>query len=1702
MLAEARSHGCSASVAPWKLSSTGTDVKEPRLPDRKRSPRKSSSQRTCFFGLETRPELLWEDWVLGREYTKTLVLKNTRDKMHKLHVRSPESTFFSTLNPEVVVLSPGTSFSLQVTFRPLQRREYKDSIQFQAKEGSFQVSLHAVLPSHSLKVPETVALPLCAVQHSTQTSFPLKNLSKVLVSFKWDCASPFQLIPEQGLLKPGQECLIVVDFRPLEAQVYQQQVHCRSGEDGDKAGSCSSVLLQGIAKYPYLQIRNPSNKKKSCPGDPELHFGSVSVGQSLTKHFEIFNPSSVNVCSSLSRLPGGAALYGSDFSWDVPSGKIAPGGSLQVSVTYSPTVVEIVSVEYLFLNYKGALSKTQIKLMGKCIGPEVCLSSSVVDFGCVEERGSAVETLELLNSSPVQAVYQWDIDCWNSVFSISPASGAVLPQGRIKVKVLYRPTHPMAHHRRVACLILHREPLFLDLIGTCHSEVQRPVTLKPEHLVVFKHQWSPGSVQDLPRDHNTLPDQQGEPNSDPVIPDTPREKCNKMKTDPFTSPSVPFVTIEPSELLFNHKATSPASTSSALSQCVSITNHAKGKLSLMWTVVQDSPFCVAPSSFELAPLKSTTVRVTYEPNQINTLHGGELECFAYYKKPQDDPETGQQRPCLPWCVTVRVIGHSFQPGQEHFTPCCTLNPHQVVFPARRGISCRTVLLHNNGDQPLTFCLNQRPNDALPKSVHMLPGCGLVQPEKHQIITIRAVPTEDSPKQGSSLLLQLNATKSTKELRVVRVLEKPRVSLESGGSLYFHPTAVGSRIQRTHSIRNLSCLPVKFQWSISETERKLIFVEPDAGELHPNESSVQTWSFSPLEEKTYTFRPTLSFHSDDSDKFHLTLELIGMGSAASVEAGKEVLDVGEILVGRCRSVEILLVNNSPCPVSFRLSAQRMLAENPSDSEENSALHLDCETGTVASHSTVQLHSTLRLCTQAQYLWAVNYQILNASGLGLSPPQKLCEVRAKGVYPTLQVTDACSGGSVARLCKQDLWTLFSLDSLNEHLLSTPSAKERTFKTPTKHSLQNSPSIFTKVMVDFKFGVAPLNSDPSDFMLMFCNPGFIPVDWAFLFPEDQQMELEEWAETGEFSSTDLHQMKVQDNQLFRVFPRSGTLLPGQKRAVHFSYSHDFMGTDRLPVVFKLSFGREILLNFEGVTLDRDEPYLHFASNQHVFTSVAIGDSSPPRQMYELYNGGAAAVHYEVDQAVLSQLQMDNYNHPILRCLSQQGDVLPGNKATIEWIFSPLEAKMYHMDVPIHIQTRDSVIIKFVGCGVAASSTISSNLIECSDKAPEHGAQKAPFPGQAAFLSEDSVSFGDIPVFTKSSRIFFLTSLCHADTLHYVWEIPKQHNQEVVQIHPERGCLGPGECAICVLTFVSDYPTVYRLDLICQITQEAALVRFHSALQRWEAEKKRQQEEFIITDKSAADRPRVLVDEAPLAPPARKGAPLRKYKTLPPICTSSSEAVGGLWAKQTRAEKRLQREDAQVWRRPQPPRPALLHLTVTAHSHDLRDYFTHFPDQYNKHYRYSTRTQKTGPKSSSTSLPADLFSSTHGAERDILMDILTSLYKNLLDDAAFTQSLMALATVPPVYRPHTSSYPSAIPPSVDGEGASGGLETVPQSQASPGSERAPADVIEAVLLNTLQNIMMEAARGELVLTAHPRTIMLPPSSVRSGPALAEEDQ
>uniref|UniRef100_A0A3B1J350 Uncharacterized protein n=1 Tax=Astyanax mexicanus TaxID=7994 RepID=A0A3B1J350_ASTMX len=365
--------------------------------------------------------------------------------------------------------------------------EYVDSIEFECKEGTFQVSLSAVMLQHALELPDSVQLPPCAVQHSSKTSFLIRNVSKLRTGFQWVVEQPFELSPVSGSLEPGGAQKVTVTFKPQKALVYQTEATCTFGDDNESIVCNSMPSMFSLAKYPYLQIISPG-QEEDCG---VLEFGRIAIGSSLEKHIEICNPSPVSNCVTSgilslhkTKMP---ALMESVFQCDVQKGHVAPHSVLAVPVCFTPLTVDTTSVEYFSLTCPGALSKDLLKVTGSCIGPVVSLSSSVVDFGCVEEGGEATRVIHVINSSTVLAHYQFDMDPRGyGVFTVDQISGTIAANSSLTLHLRFRPHHSIAYHRRTACLILHREPLFLDLIGTCHSEQLKPAILCPRHLRVYR----------------------------------------------------------------------------------------------------------------------------------------------------------------------------------------------------------------------------------------------------------------------------------------------------------------------------------------------------------------------------------------------------------------------------------------------------------------------------------------------------------------------------------------------------------------------------------------------------------------------------------------------------------------------------------------------------------------------------------------------------------------------------------------------------------------------------------------------------------------------------------------------------------------------------------------------------------------------------------------------------------------------------------------------------------------------------------------------------------------------------------------------------------------------------------------------------------------------------------------------------------------
>ncbi|XP_066544141.1 cilia- and flagella-associated protein 65 isoform X2 [Amia ocellicauda] len=1694
--------------------------------------RRTRPQKSCYFGVEVSEELVWDTWELGREITKTLQLKNVHIKMQKLRFKSPSSKFFTTLFPQTIVLSPGTSFSLPVTFRSLEKRENSDAIEFECKEGVFRVLLRATLPRHMLEMPESVLVPACAAFDSSRVIFFFRNASKLVTSFSWVVPEPFQFTPVSGTLEPGAQCEVTVLFTTQAALVYEGIATCTFGDGGELS---TSLRIQALSKYPHLLVSVPGHPSQmSGQEDTQsvLDFGAVAVGDAVEKHFEIHNLSSVRAPFRVAQAPR-PSLLEDVFFCEAQQGSVPGGSTLTLPVRFSPKTVGSTSVDYFYITSAGNVCKAVVKVTGSCKGPLVSLSSSVVDFGLVELGEFAVRTLQIANTSDVPAHYQFSIDCSYSVFSVDKPWGVLAGESSLTLRLCFQPSHPISHYRRVACFIHHQKPIFLDLIGTCHSEQLKPAILKPKHLRLYSIRerrgltiYPPDILSAMVAEKKLLLDENGalflplqESDGDPAEPPPVSDPVGEDLKEGWGDDVLRFrhVTLDPPEILFHN---------GPCSRPLSLTNHTKGRLTIIWTSLVGSPFSVTPLTCDLPPLKTSAFRINYSPGQDNTFHGAELECFAFYTVVKDHQYMEDSTMCPPWCGTLRVSGHSFQPGHQHFIPRYTLQQPTLVFPTLNQQACKSILFQNNGELPITFSLD--PNNLSVVKLH--PTSGLVQPGTHQIFTLRKTPAEENG-QKHILSLQLNASQNhIQEITVISVAEKPRISLEGDGTLFFKPTAVGLSSERSYLIKNVSCVPLTFEWRIWSPDSQVLSVLPKEGILQPNESLAQTWSFTPLAETQYCLKPCLVFcplrtQSSISSikKTRLSLRVMGLAAQGTIEAESPVVDLGPVLVGSCQMCDLVLLNHGSCPLRFSLTIEQGFT-GPCLPEELQndpiALDLECCNGTIPARSKVIVKATAKPARRVPYSWSITYEILTSTGQVIAGAQSLCQVNAQGVYPMLTVSDARSSGSVEGISKLQLWNLFSLETLNSYLQRDPTPTELTYRVPTRHSLRRCPSVFTPVLLDFNFSAAPLGSEPSSVLLMFENKGTIPVEWSFLFPADQQIELEYWAESGEFDATELHEMRVQDNKLFGISPRSGSLLPGQQRAVQLTYRHEFAGTDHLPVLLKVSHGREILLNFIGVTLEKDRRYIHFTSSKHTFAPVAIGSFSPPKQIYELYNGGSVPLSYHIDMEPLEDLKEENFGHPILQCLNPTGEVQPGRTAFVEWVFSPLEARTYSVDVPIHILEGDSALVSFEGAGYDARALGEAAPLSDGTPSSLSSTQKVPLPGQLVFLSEERISFGDIPVCSKNTRMVFLYNTSETERVFYTWHSCIHNAGQVVQMHPESGELAAGESSHCVITLcASGSPSFCVQDLICQVTTGGALTQYRSELQQWELEKERQKNEFTVMDR----------DTKPSTQPKgsaglelKMDSKVRKYKNLPPI-QSKGSGLG-------RSEHRTQREAADVWRRPDPPRPFLLHLLVTACSHSLLEFQSNFPSLQHKHY--IQRSMKPIPAPLTHSDEPDRMagiSLTPGPEREIITDILTSLIRSLLDDPQFHQSLLNSLTEPVPYfsqlkSPQSSRLPSRQDQAEEGAGSAlssptpqtpvrrdlsstvlgepGPWEADPQGfqpqeqqpEVREAIKRLPefCDLTEEILLNTLQNIIMEACVGEVVLTARPRVIALPPSSIR----------
>ncbi|BFZ22011.1 hypothetical protein BsWGS_25049 [Bradybaena similaris] len=1591
-----------------------------------------TSDKSNFYGIEVREKLIWKDWEQGKEYIKTLLLKNLGLKTQKLKYKNPSTRFFTTLYPKPIFLSAGSSFTLPITFRPIENIEYKDKIVFFLKDGAtFEVSLLAILPQIDICLPINLDFKMCAVNDTIFIMFDVFNTGDLDTQLKWEVSDPFEVVPVEEELKHNSSLRFRATFKPTAAFVYEAVAVCRFGKDLQLIGK---TVFYGVGKYPHLMVCHPMKTvdteqlSKQIVAETEINFGKIAVALTGQLFIELHNLSQVQTPFRVERVPGMNHLN-TVFRCLQTRGVVPAMSLVKIPIVYSPHTVGVTSIDYFTVCSVGHFSRSSIKCVGTAVGPCVELSRYFITFTDVDLGGSAVALFDIINNSDVEAMFQFELDCEESVFQFSLVSGSIKANSRENVQLRFVPQHPINYYRRVAFLV-HNQQLN-ELLQSGRLQVDSNGCLDiilAEDKATLRSNPNPRDIQSVDEYFND------------------GFHCDLINI-------LPHVSLDVHVLDFGNVQ----NLNFPMERTVKITNHTKGKVTAQWMGDASHVFSVSPGTLDIPALKSCSFRVSFKAEAANKMYGSELECFVCYKSMRDYKLVEDLTLCPPWCLTLKCLGHTFMPNNDTFLPRAVIDPLVVVFPAvNTGESThQTLLLANAGDTPILYDLTLSftgqdqvkarcgTSSTPQKDLFMVkPSKGLLKPGC-QVLSLRMTPNAISTF-SHDLLIRLNdREKYDQVVHLCGSAECAQVILDNEGYMYVKPTCAGTSSSRSYSFKNISRIPLRFQWKLSKEYEKFLTVQPSTGVVQPNELVSQTWTFTPAEKKKYVLKATLmawgqglSFPSSGSKKQTFSLHIIGEGSYGDLQSDQSCLDFGDILVGSSASCPINILNNSNCSLHYRLIIDKhgYQTTTPTDVKrystvaDNPGVEFDPMSAEVPARGKHSILATIRPTRRMQYRFAVSYQLVTAQDKEAHPavlePQHLIQLLASGVYPSMTAVDIHGRGSAIGISKKSLWRLFSLTDVNGYLDSEPSSNEFIPSTITSTSFQAAqPVLVHRTVIDFNFSAAPLGSEPCTITIMFHNDRTVLCEWAFLFSKDMQMEMGNWTESGDCAQEQLHEMKVKDNKLFEVSPKNGALKPGDSASVTFTYLHTMPGTNQMPVILKIFRGREIMLNFVGVTVEASRPYIHFPSSKHMFNPISIGEKFSPKQVYELYNGGAIPVSFETDLRPLAAVKQENFNQDIFECLTPSGSILPGQTATMEWRFSPLEAKMYTVDIPIKVQNGDTAIVTFTGVGYDQRDLGDTMLL--SDGSAACGVpslQKEELPGQLGYLSMERISLGNLPMFSIVRRMVFVTNKSQDRSIFFEWHVTSQRDSKFIHIYPMRGKLGPDDFKMCRVTFFATAgPAFYDLDLVCEISDLFEYTNYRRELAAWQAERERQISQFVITEKDLdADMRTPNVVTVVTGTPSRQVSKLEaladgrsvtsdndlsKYQTLPPIrqLTADEQHLRDL-----KRKKKL----SQFWVKPQPQKPFLLHLGITARTHNHDTFQMHFSDELNHFYIDPTLSKENSllePYEQASGPPTYIQSTLD--ESKLVASVLGVCLRGLLDDAHFIEAIRKVQEEPVPY-------------------------------------------------------------------------------------------
>jgi len=1324
-------------------------------------------ERIRRFGIECGDGIEWSGgaWTPGGEFCKSLVLKNVGCETINLTYVPPATSFFTMDFPEEVTLSPGMQLKVQVVFRPVRLDVYDDFIKFKVRKKklswSFAIPTLARLSQIKVTMKEYEDFGFCPVNEVASRQFQFKNDGQVPVDFKWNVATPFEIQPVSGDVPAGKSITFTATYRPTEASVYVSKSFL------DVSGiSPLEFKLSGIGKYPFVAV-----------SEENLSFGKCFTGTVQEKEIVLKNKGLVAATISVGAMEQEIRPL---FTVSPSHCAIEPGQCVSLKVTYHPACTGQFSCEKFEFKTAGG-NTVGLCCSGNAIGPMVkigrigSMGSNFVQFGETLIKGLDTEyhtkIIYLSNRSETSAKFQFMTDP-NAEFCFpNGVYGEIGGRKEKAITVTFRPSSSANYYKRIICAIQDQMPVIFEMVGTAYSgslneKKKRPEPLLLEHVIKHKRRQILGTYC--------------------LRPETLLEVSNSLEADfkeeDVVSTCSGDATVgqhSVAEELFNRPFQYASADESCVdfgvcsrfrkceSKSITVKNTHQSKVTCTWSVnceKNESPFEIFPKSQDIESGGSAEFRVHFRPSHDNVYYHATASSHVHLKSNRTFRLVNTNAFVPPCCVTVDLLAHTFQPDCEHFLPKIQVdshgnkvgaNKHSIDLPVcHAGESVyQTFCVRNSGNTPVKFEFTKNFTNS---SFSVMPERGIILSNAFQLLTVKSNPLSVGPHEQVITCLFNNTT--SHEFHLSCYCDVPGVEIAEIGTgrvmstIYIKPVSCGQKTNRMFKVQNTSRVPLQFEFKVPKRFQTVLSVTPSSGQVMPLQSQEVHWTFAPTSVSRYDMNVVLFARSISDSPIALErrfeVNLISQSTEKCLRMEQTEVSMGTVLPNTSSQNHFSLANDSDGDVPFEFHVAA--------GDVPEFLKLSITSGVIPARSALKVDLLFEPTVCGNYEFTVT----------CNESMKIL-ILGTATNPTIAIEDArCS-----EIATSSIWNQFEIESFNQIL--------------------NTTETMAQDLVEMRFTPGFLESPQQVISLQFKNPGDLPVEFRFKFPNESDIEIEDWADESEPSKEEMQVASLINDNIVDIQPRKGMLLAGEACCVRFSYKYESRlceGDHQVEVLLAIKNGKKVPLRLSGKTLVSEEPYI-FVNNCRLM-SLPLGIVFPPVQQVELVNYSNSVLEYDVDMDSINQLCINNYDYPVLSCSNPTGTIQAGQSHFLDLIFSPVEDKQYEC----------VVIVRYNGDRCTQFRLTTGQAIRPPTQ------QLLAVPHQLASVSTDSVDFGTAVVGGLVSRISIIRNLS-AGSLQFYW------NQVIpgLTIRPSSGTIAPGSFVICKFTYTSDSPCILSRTIQC---------------------------------------------------------------------------------------------------------------------------------------------------------------------------------------------------------------------------------------------------------------------------------------------------